>query len=99
MAIDLVTFKAHAIVVDDADDALCQRLINAAKKHTENQLGLALDAVTFPTGVPGDLEQAVFMLAAHWYENREASIAGMTINTVPFGYEDIIRENRVYTYG
>lgn len=100
MALDLATLKAHCNVTGSDDDDLLMRLLNAAKAHTVARLGFAIDDATeFPSGTPDDLEQAVFMLAAHWYENREASIAGVTIQTVPFGYADILANYRTYTFG
>jgi hypothetical protein len=81
-----------------ADDAVLTRLLAAATKHTERQLGFTL--ASMEGGAPADLEHAVYMLGAHWYENREASIAanGVTPQAVPFGYAEIIAEHRNYTF-
>jgi uncharacterized phiE125 gp8 family phage protein len=34
---------------------------------------------------PDDLRQAVLMLVAHWYENREAAVSGSTTSEVDMG--------------
>lgn len=43
------------------------------------------------SGVPERAKQAIRVLAAHWYENREATIAGTIIQPVPFGLKSMIR--------
>jgi uncharacterized phiE125 gp8 family phage protein len=57
------------------------------------------DEGVLPDGAPADLEHAVYMLAAHWYENREASLVGVTAQVLPIGMTDIIAEHRRYTFG
>jgi len=100
MALDLSDLKTRCNVTISADDMLLARMLVAAEKHTEAQLGFALDDETeFPDGTPEDVEQAVLMLAAWWYEQRESALVGVTAQTVPHGYEDIIRNHRNCTYG
>lgn len=100
MTLDLATLKAHCNVTGETDDAVLTRLLSAATAHTVRQLGFAIDDATeFPDGTPADVEQAVLMLAAHWYENREASLVGVTAQSVPLGYAEIIAEHRHYTFG
>lgn len=99
MALDVAVLKAHCNVTASSDDAVLTRLLAAATKHTERLLGFAIDDVDqYPEGTPDDVEQAVYMLAAHWYENREASIVGVPVQSIPFGYPDIIAEHRTYTF-
>ncbi|MBN8999566.1 MAG: phage gp6-like head-tail connector protein [Rhizobiales bacterium] len=100
MALDLDTLKAQTNVTGSADDAILTRILAAASAHTARQLGFALDdADEFPGGTPDDVEHAVLMLAAHWYENREASIVGVAAQSVPFGYAEILAERRRYSFG
>lgn len=100
MALSVEHLKEHSNVTGDADDVLLARLLGAAKAHTARQLGFAIDdGDAFPDGTPEDVEQAILMLAAHWFENREASIVGLSIQAVPFGYAEIIAEHRTYTFG
>jgi len=40
--------------------------------------------------VPADIRHAIQMLAAHWYETREAVIVGTTVRKVPFAVDALI---------
>lgn len=100
MALDLAALKEQCNVTGAADDALLGRLLTAATRQVERQLGYKLDdATALPDGAPADLELAVYQLAADWYENREANLVGVTAQPLPFGVRDIIAEYRNYTFG
>jgi hypothetical protein len=100
MALSLDDLKAHANITGEADDAVLTRLLAAATKHVERQLGYALDDTgELPDGAPADLEHAVYLLAAHWFENRETALVGLTAQPLPFGVADILAEHRRYTFG
>jgi uncharacterized phiE125 gp8 family phage protein len=50
------------------------------------------------TDIPQVVRHAMFMLVAHWYENRETS--GMDkLETTPFGFEELICIERGHWYG
>lgn len=99
MALDLTTLKAHCNVTEATDDAVLTRLLAAATAHFEQQVGYVLDDEDeLPDGVPADIEQAVLMIAAHWYENREATLVGVVAQELPIGVADVIRNRRVYSY-
>lgn len=104
MALDPDALKAHLNMtddeVDDLDDTVMPRLLDAAKAHAESVLGYKLDDTThLPDGAPADLEQAVLMIAAHWFNEREAVLIGVTGQSIPFGADQILGEHRIYTYG
>jgi hypothetical protein len=82
-----------------ADDTLMGRKIAAAQAHIESLLGFKIE-VTYPVAadVPADLKEAVLQLAAHFYENREASLVGVTAVVIPFGVEQIVNEHREYSF-
>lgn len=46
------------------------------------------------TGVPQDIKQAIMMLAAHWYENREAVVEG-SFEQLPFAVQALISRHRI----
>lgn len=99
MALDLAGLKAQVNQTQAIDDALLTRLLTAATGHIERLLGYALDDTTaLPDGAPADLELAVYMTAAHWYENREATLVGVTAQALPMGVDDIIANHRTYTF-
>lgn len=83
----------------ELDDALLARLIPAAQGHVERLLGFKIE-VQFGGAeqepVPEPLVHAVLMLAAHWYEVREASHTGL--REVPFGVTEIVTEYRGFTF-
>jgi hypothetical protein len=91
------------IEVDNAtDDDLLSKLIGAATAHVGQELGFAVDdADEFPAGTPDDVAQAVLLIAAHWYENREATVIGAAGGAVslPIGVRDILANRRGYTFG
>lgn len=91
--------KAHLGVTDDVDDDLITGKIEAAQAHLESWLGYLIEARfggESPPSIPADLKEAVLSLAAHLYENREASLVGLSISTVPLSVRDIIAARRDY---
>jgi uncharacterized phiE125 gp8 family phage protein len=48
--------------------------------------------------VPADLKQAIKMLAAHLYENREATLVGQSASVIPFGIGDLVMPYRRYVF-
>ena len=104
MALDDAALRAHLNMTDDDGDEIdavvLPQVLAAAKAHVERILGYALtDEDKLPDGVPADLEQAVLMVAAHWYENRETVLVGVTAQEIPFGAAQIIGEHREYSFG
>lgn len=100
MALSADQLKAHLNGVPEEDEPMLVRLLGAATAHVERVIGYRLtDTEELPEGPPEDLEQAVLMLAADWYENREASVVNASVMPVPFGLSEILAEYRRYTYG
>lgn len=91
--------KAHLNITTDADDALLERLIASAETFMDGYLETKFADMTAP--VPDDLQQALFMLVAHWYEQREAVLIGNTLTAVdvPYGFWDIVAQHRAYSFG
>lgn len=84
------------------DDALIERKIEAAQNHIERLLGFKIEE-TYGNAdqdeIPPALVEAVSQLAAHWYENREATLVGVSAQELPFGIWPIINEYREYSFG
>lgn len=100
MALSLEDLKSHCNVTGHDDDPVLYRLMEAARRRVEGLLGYTLDDEdALPGGAPADLEHAVYMLAAHWYENREASLVGVSAQALPFGIREILADYRRYTFG
>jgi len=97
--------KTHLGVTIDDDDALIDGKIEAAEAAIEQLLGYTFAAnfpdttdASFPDTVPGDLKEAIRQLAAHFYENREASVVGISASLLPLGVRDIVNNRREW-YG
>lgn len=95
--VDLASMKAELGILDSVDDALITSKIEEAQGFIESMLGYKI-ADEFPTAPP-DLAMAVSLMAAHLYENREATAAGITIQLAPLGVDDVIRNRRRYSFG
>ncbi|MFA5119828.1 head-tail connector protein [Zavarzinia sp.] len=48
--------------------------------------------------VPEGLRQAVRLLVGHWHRGREAVVIGSIVNDLPFGFEDLIRDYRLWSF-
>lgn len=84
------------------DDALIERKIEAAQNHIERLLGFKIEETyggTDQDEIPPALVEAVCQLAAHWYENREATLVGVSAQELPFGVWQIVNEFREYSFG
>jgi len=78
--------KANLILEHDADDELLQRLIDAAISYAESYQHLT--ARTYEVAVmPATTEQAVIMLASHFYESRDGSTGGFFADNVQAGQQ------------
>lgn len=49
--------------------------------------------------VPEPLRQAIKLMVAHWYENREAVVIGPAVNELPFGAQALIAPYRTFHLG
>ncbi|AQZ50531.1 head-tail connector protein [Martelella mediterranea] len=101
MIVTLDEMKAHLNITGDQDDALIGKKIAAAQNHIERLLGFKIEETyggAEQEDVPESLAEAVMQLAAHWYENREAVIVGVTAIPMPLGVREIIREYRDWSF-
>jgi uncharacterized phage protein (predicted DNA packaging) len=78
--------KLNLILEHDKDDELLRHFINAAVTYAEsfqnNVVGTYLES-----GMPATTEQAVLMLASHFYESRDGSTAGFYADNVQAGQQ------------
>jgi len=78
--------KANLILEHDADDELLQQYIAAAVSYAESYQHLT--AGTYEAAVmPPTTEQAVIMLASHFYESRDGSTGGFFADNVQAGQQ------------
>ena len=78
--------KANLILDHDADDELLSTYITAAVSYAESyqhiRAGYYRDNV-----MPATTEQAVIMLASHFYESRDGSTGGFFADNVQAGQQ------------
>jgi len=89
--------KAQLNITESTDDALIEQKIKAAEAHIGRLLGFD-PATQYPGGVPADLKEAILMLTAHLYENREAVLVGVSAQMLPTGVQEIVREYRMWSF-
>jgi hypothetical protein len=92
--IELEAAKAHLNVTIDADDALIGDKLAAAKAFVGAYTASDPDSDTAPAPV----REAVLQLTAHLYENREASLVGITAQHLPFGFRDLLANYRAFAF-
>ena len=78
--------KANLILTHDADDTLLRSFITAAVSYAERFQHLDDGAYTNKP-MPPTTEQAVIMLASHFYESRDGSTAGYFGDNVQAGHQ------------
>lgn len=96
--VTLEEVKAQLNIIGTDDDTLLTSKIAAAQDHVERLLGFQLET-EYPDGAPASLKEAVFQLAAWWYEQRETALTGAIVSTVPYGVQDIVNEYRKWSFG
>ena len=85
--------KAHMNIVTTDDDALITAKIDAAEAWVGSYLGTPL-----ADPVPEPVKEAVRQLVAHLYENREASIVGVSMTEVSPGMFDLLAPYREWSF-
>jgi len=93
--ITLDEFKDHARIDFDDMDTEIQAKVDAANEYVTGMIDL--DEITTGWEPPDDVKQAVLMIAAHWYENREDTYPG-SINEVPLDAQEILLNHRGWAF-
>ncbi|WP_159005287.1 head-tail connector protein [Bradyrhizobium sp. S69] len=93
-AVTLETLKAHLNVTIDDDDALIADKLAAAKAWVAAYTASDIDA----DGTPAPINEAILQLSAQLYENREATLVGVTAQCLPFGFLDLLTNYRAFAF-
>jgi hypothetical protein len=97
--IQLDDMKAHLNVTFTTDDALIQGKIDAAEDWISAFVGEPWPpAATYPSPYGSALKEAIRQLAAHLYENREATLVGVTSQDLPFGLMALLMPYRSWSF-
>lgn len=97
--LSVIDLKEHLNIIDADDDSVIAAKIGAAEAWIAQFIGVALDdAETFPDGTPEPIKEAIRQLVAHLYENREATLVGLSITDVSPGLFDLMAPYRVWSF-
>lgn len=69
--------------------------IAAGRRFASIEIDFRAGYGTDPADVPAPLRQAILMLVAHWFETREAAVAGIAVGPVALGVERLIAPFRL----
>ncbi|WP_108262275.1 head-tail connector protein [Mangrovicoccus ximenensis] len=83
--------KAQLNLDHDLDDDLLASKIDVAEAYAAAFIGQPI-----PDPCPGTIKQAILMLAAYWYEFREAATSSGNMYTTPFGVRDLLQPHRTW---
>ena len=78
----LTKVKQNLILEHSADDTLLQSYITAAVAYAESYQHIP-EGTYKETAMPATTEQAVIMLASHFYESRDGSTGGFFADNPP----------------
>lgn len=94
--VDIALLKMHVRADDFSDDdAYLQHLLDAAEQYVceaTNRTGEEL-AELGGGKLPVTLQQAVLLIAGHWYNQREA-VSGVQMAEVPYTLQALIKPYR-----
>ena len=90
----LTRIKLQAKVDNDVEDELIKGYVESALFHVEQHCDVEL-VESDPSEpnqllVTPDIWQAVYLLVAHWYANREAVALGTIATSIPLGVERLL---------
>jgi uncharacterized phage protein (predicted DNA packaging) len=94
MTVSLANLKAHLNITADDDDDLLQDKIDAASEWIARYTGVPMDA----PDTPAPFDEATRQLASHLFENREATLVGVTAQALPFGFLDLLNPYREWAF-
>jgi len=99
VSVDGVALASDAYLVDlaSAPPRLKAAQGVALPAPEDEMAGIAIDMLAgygAASAVPPPLKQAILMLTAHWFDNREAVAFGEQVNLLPMGVEALITPYR-----
>ena len=88
MTVDVADLKRHLNITynDAADNQLIAEKLCVASEWVAGYTGIPVDA----SDTPAPVDEAIRQLAAHLYANREATLVGVTAQSLPFGVLDML---------
>ena len=87
----LADAKANLNITADVDDALITAKLAAASDWVAIYTGAQITEAT-----PARVKEAILMLTAHLFNNRESVLVGVTAQQLPFGLLDMLSDFRAW---
>jgi uncharacterized phage protein (predicted DNA packaging) len=101
--VDLDLVKQNLRLDSDDEDELLQSMIDAATEYIRPFLDHDPDSDVPPSDPPPQLQQAMLMLIAAWFENRQTIVGTSSVREIPkeipYGVQDVLRNLRAWTFG
>ena len=94
--VDIALLKMHVRADDFSDDdAYLQHLLDAAEQYVCEATNCTSEELAKLGGgkLPVTLQQAVLLIAGHWYNQREA-VSGVQMAEVPYTLQALIKPYR-----
>lgn len=94
--VDLALLKKHVRADDFSDDdEYLTHLLTAAEQHVCHATNRSTEELLqMGDGIfPAELQQAVLLIAGHWYNQREA-VSGVQMAEVPYTLQALIKPYR-----
>lgn len=94
--VDLALLKKHVRADDfDSDDTYLQRLLDTASEQVVVSTARSREELEKMGGgtLPLQLQQAILLLAGHWYNQREA-VSASQMHTVPCTLDALVKPFR-----
>ncbi|WP_261666895.1 head-tail connector protein [Erwinia mallotivora] len=107
MIISPETVREHCRIDPDdtTEDSILTIYTGAATRHIEKWTRRKLYETNADPGfaedensllLDDDIRLVILLLVGHWYENREASVSGVTVSTLPLAVESLLQPYRIY---
>lgn len=92
--VDIALLKQHVRADDFSDDdTFLAFLLEAAETYVCDATNRTSDELLAAGKLPVTLQQAVLMIAGHWYNQREA-VSGVQMSEVPYTLQALIKPYR-----
>lgn len=94
-SVDIALLKQHVRADDFSDDDIyLTHLLEAAETYVCSATNRTSDELLQDDGkLPATIQQAVLMIAGHWYNQREA-VSGVQMAEVPYTLQALIKPYR-----
>jgi hypothetical protein len=94
LTLDQIKIHCHIETTQTVEDDLLTNLEMAARLHTQSVLRRTIDDT-----VGENVKQALLVLIAHWYRNRETVLVGSISSVIPLTYTALLSPERNYPEG